>query len=141
MSANLAGLPPRFLRTPEAARFLGLSGRTLSGQTCEAFYTAIAHARPLAVGLNCALGAEQFGQTSGLFVGGFGGPAPGQIGEASVESKQQEAGSVQSDLGGRAGRPLAQPVGPGAQPARAIEQKQPQVRVLLEVGLVESLNG
>ncbi|MER8808225.1 helix-turn-helix domain-containing protein [Mesorhizobium australicum] len=29
MSANLAGLPPRFLRTPEAARFLGLSGRTL----------------------------------------------------------------------------------------------------------------
>src|SRR3546814_20492884 len=29
MSVNLAGLPPRFLRTPEAARFLGLSGRTL----------------------------------------------------------------------------------------------------------------
>ena len=29
MPANLAGLPPRFLRTPEAARFLGLSGRTL----------------------------------------------------------------------------------------------------------------
>ncbi len=29
MSANIAGLPPRFLRTPEAARFLGLSGRTL----------------------------------------------------------------------------------------------------------------
>lgn len=26
---NLAGLPPRFLRTPEAARFLGLSSRTL----------------------------------------------------------------------------------------------------------------
>lgn len=29
MSASIAGLPPRFLRTPEAARFLGLSGRTL----------------------------------------------------------------------------------------------------------------
>jgi len=29
MSANSTGLPPRFLRTPEAARFLGLSGRTL----------------------------------------------------------------------------------------------------------------
>jgi hypothetical protein len=29
MSDLLAGLPPRFLRTPEAARFLGLSGRTL----------------------------------------------------------------------------------------------------------------
>lgn len=29
MTPNLAGMPPRFLRTPEAARFLGLSGRTL----------------------------------------------------------------------------------------------------------------
>ncbi len=29
MSANPAGLPPRYLRTPEAARFLSLSGRTL----------------------------------------------------------------------------------------------------------------
>ncbi|MVF12413.1 methionine synthase [Ketobacter sp. MCCC 1A13808] len=35
------------------------SGRTLSGQTTEAFYTSIAHAKPLSVGLNCALGAEQ----------------------------------------------------------------------------------
>jgi 5-methyltetrahydrofolate--homocysteine methyltransferase len=34
------------------------SGRTLSGQTTEAFYYSIRHARPLAVGLNCALGAE-----------------------------------------------------------------------------------
>ncbi|PZR28074.1 MAG: 5-methyltetrahydrofolate--homocysteine methyltransferase [Citrobacter freundii] len=35
------------------------SGRTLSGQTLEAFYTSIAHARPLSVGLNCALGAKE----------------------------------------------------------------------------------
>ncbi|HYH15916.1 MAG TPA: homocysteine S-methyltransferase family protein [Flavisolibacter sp.] len=35
------------------------SGRTLSGQTLEAFYTSIMHARPLSVGLNCALGATQ----------------------------------------------------------------------------------
>ena len=35
------------------------SGRTLSGQTCEAFLYSIEHAKPLAVGLNCALGAEQ----------------------------------------------------------------------------------
>ncbi|MSO65554.1 MAG: methionine synthase, partial [Alphaproteobacteria bacterium] len=33
------------------------SGRTLSGQTTEAFWNAVAHARPLSVGLNCALGA------------------------------------------------------------------------------------
>lgn len=35
------------------------SGRTLSGQTLEAFYTSVAHARPLSVGLNCALGARE----------------------------------------------------------------------------------
>jgi len=35
------------------------SGRTLSGQTLEAFYTSVAHARPLSVGLNCALGAAE----------------------------------------------------------------------------------
>jgi len=34
------------------------SGRTLSGQTPEAFWNSVRHARPLAVGLNCALGAK-----------------------------------------------------------------------------------
>ena len=33
------------------------SGRTLSGQVTEAFWNSVRHARPLAVGLNCALGA------------------------------------------------------------------------------------
>jgi len=33
------------------------SGRTLSGQTIEAFWASVAHAKPLAVGVNCALGA------------------------------------------------------------------------------------
>jgi 5-methyltetrahydrofolate--homocysteine methyltransferase len=35
------------------------SGRTLSGQTLEAFYTSIRHAKPISVGLNCALGASE----------------------------------------------------------------------------------
>ncbi|KDD77116.1 homocysteine S-methyltransferase [Helicosporidium sp. ATCC 50920] len=35
-----------------------MSGRTLSGQTNEAFWNSVRHARPLAVGLNCALGAK-----------------------------------------------------------------------------------
>lgn len=35
------------------------SGRTLSGQTTEAFYNSLAHARPISIGLNCALGAEE----------------------------------------------------------------------------------
>ena len=35
------------------------SGRTLSGQTLEAFYVSVMHANPLSIGLNCALGATQ----------------------------------------------------------------------------------
>ncbi|NUR10040.1 MAG: methionine synthase [Nocardioidaceae bacterium] len=35
------------------------SGRTLSGQVTEAFWNSVRHARPLAVGLNCALGAAE----------------------------------------------------------------------------------
>lgn len=35
------------------------SGRTLSGQTLEAFYISVMHAKPLSIGLNCALGATQ----------------------------------------------------------------------------------
>ncbi|MBX9629771.1 MAG: methionine synthase [Burkholderiales bacterium] len=34
------------------------SGRTLSGQTAEAFWNSVRHARPFAIGLNCALGAK-----------------------------------------------------------------------------------
>jgi 5-methyltetrahydrofolate--homocysteine methyltransferase len=52
------------------------SGRTLSGQTLEAFYRSIAHARPLVVGINCALGAkemrpfvEELSRISEFFVG------------------------------------------------------------------------
>ncbi|PKO55447.1 MAG: methionine synthase, partial [Betaproteobacteria bacterium HGW-Betaproteobacteria-19] len=35
------------------------SGRTLSGQTAEAFWNSLAHARPISFGLNCALGAKE----------------------------------------------------------------------------------
>ncbi|MFK3826226.1 homocysteine S-methyltransferase family protein, partial [Pseudomonas yamanorum] len=35
------------------------SGRTLSGQTTEAFWNSVSHAKPLSVGLNCALGASE----------------------------------------------------------------------------------
>ena len=34
------------------------AGRTLSGQTNEAFWNSVSHAKPFAVGLNCALGAS-----------------------------------------------------------------------------------
>eukprot|EP00908_Phaeocystis_cordata_P018219 Transcript_29617.p1 GENE.Transcript_29617~~Transcript_29617.p1 ORF type:complete len:1170 (-),score=730.60 Transcript_29617:225-3734(-) len=36
-----------------------MSGRTLSGQTTEAFYVSVQHAKPVCIGLNCALGADQ----------------------------------------------------------------------------------
>ena len=35
------------------------SGRTLSGQTTEAFHNSVRHAQPISVGLNCALGAKE----------------------------------------------------------------------------------
>ncbi len=38
------------------------SGRTLSGQTTEAFYNSLRHARPLSIGLNCALGPQELRQ-------------------------------------------------------------------------------
>jgi len=36
-----------------------LSGRTLSGQTAEAFWTSVCHAQPFSIGLNCALGPSE----------------------------------------------------------------------------------
>ena len=36
-----------------------LSGRMLTGQTAEAFWHSVRHARPFAIGLNCALGAKE----------------------------------------------------------------------------------
>ncbi len=54
------------------------SGRTLSGQTLEAFYTSVMHAKPLSVGLNCALGAkemrphiEELSQIAGCYVSAY----------------------------------------------------------------------
>ena len=54
------------------------SGRTLSGQTLEAFYTSVIHARPLSIGLNCALGAkemrphiEELSQISACYVSAY----------------------------------------------------------------------
>ena len=52
-----------------------LSGRTLTGQTPEAFLNSVRHAQPFAIGLNCALGAkqlapylEELSRTAGTFV-------------------------------------------------------------------------
>ncbi|MFY9628324.1 MAG: methionine synthase [Methylocystis sp.] len=39
-----------------------LSGRTLSGQTAQAFWNSLAHAKPFSIGFNCALGAREMRQ-------------------------------------------------------------------------------
>lgn len=51
---NIAPLPIMISGTITDA-----SGRTLSGQTLEAFYVSVMHAQPLSIGLNCALGASE----------------------------------------------------------------------------------
>ncbi|HEX7037236.1 MAG TPA: methionine synthase [Pseudomonadales bacterium] len=55
LSRELGRRVPLFL----SGTITDASGRTLSGQTCEAFWYSLRHAEPLVVGLNCALGAEQ----------------------------------------------------------------------------------
>jgi 5-methyltetrahydrofolate--homocysteine methyltransferase len=54
------------------------SGRTLSGQTLEAFYVSVMHAKPLSIGLNCALGAaemrshiEELGQIAACYTSAY----------------------------------------------------------------------
>ena len=69
------------------------SGRTLSGQTLEAFYTSIMHAKPLSVGLNCALGAkemrphiEELSQIASCFVSAYPNAGlPNAMGEYDEE--------------------------------------------------------
>eukprot|EP00457_Paulinella_chromatophora_P000449 gb/GEZN01000449.1/.p1 GENE.gb/GEZN01000449.1/~~gb/GEZN01000449.1/.p1 ORF type:complete len:1289 (-),score=253.11 gb/GEZN01000449.1/:520-4386(-) len=51
---------PKYVRVPLiiSGTITDRSGRTLSGQTAEAFYISMAHTKPLAIGFNCALGAK-----------------------------------------------------------------------------------
>ncbi|MGE2713778.1 methionine synthase [Mycolicibacterium litorale] len=77
------------------------SGRTLSGQVTEAFWNSIRHARPLAVGLNCALGAPEMrpyiaemSRIADTFVSCYPNAGlPNAFGEYD-ESAQRQAGYV-----------------------------------------------
>ncbi len=64
IAATLDAFEERGINVPLfiSASISGPSGRTLSGQTVEAFWNSVRHARPLAIGLNCALGPEQLRQ-------------------------------------------------------------------------------
>lgn len=98
------GRKPVFL----SGTVVDMSGRTLSGQTTEAFWTSIEHAKPLAVGLNCALGAkdirpyiERLGRCSDSYIlcypnaglpnamGGYDQTGPEMAAEMSDLSKER----------------------------------------------------
>lgn len=55
---NASGLYP-IVPVVISGTIVDMSGRTLSGQTVEAFYLSLCHVKPLMIGLNCALGADQ----------------------------------------------------------------------------------
>ena len=63
--AALAGIEDAYVATGTrlpiiiSGTITDLSGRTLSGQTAEAFWISLRHAKPFAIGLNCALGARE----------------------------------------------------------------------------------
>ncbi len=77
------------------------SGRTLSGQTLEAFYISVMHANPISIGLNCALGADQMrphieelSQIAACYVSSYPNAGlPNAMGEYD-ESPEQMAGTV-----------------------------------------------
>jgi 5-methyltetrahydrofolate--homocysteine methyltransferase len=77
------------------------SGRTLSGQTTQAFYISIAHAEPLSVGLNCALGAdlmrpylEELSNVATCYVSCYPNAGlPNEMGEYD-ESPEKMAGTI-----------------------------------------------
>lgn len=72
------------------------SGRTLSGQTLEAFYVSVMHARPLSIGLNCALGAqemrahiEELSQIAACFISAYPNAGlPNAMGEYDEQPEQ-----------------------------------------------------
>jgi 5-methyltetrahydrofolate--homocysteine methyltransferase len=75
------------------------SGRTLSGQTTEAFWNAMRHAKPIAVGLNCALGAPEMrpylaemGRIADTFVSAYPNAGlPNAFGEYDESPESQAA--------------------------------------------------
>ena len=71
------------------------SGRTLSGQTTEAFYNSLRHANPLSIGLNCALGpdllrqyVEELSRVADVFVSAHPNAGlPNEFGEYDLGAK------------------------------------------------------
>ena len=81
------------------------SGRTLSGQTLEAFYISIRHARPFSVGINCALGArdmrpymEELSRLAECYVSSLSERRPARTPSASTTSCRTRPASCSKDF-------------------------------------------
>jgi 5-methyltetrahydrofolate--homocysteine methyltransferase len=131
------------------------SGRTLSGQTTEAFWNAMRHVKPVAVGLNCALGAPEMrpylaemSRISDTFVSAYPNAGlPNAFGEYDESPERQasyiaefaEAGLVNL-VGGCCGTTPAHI----AEIAKVVEGKQrrevPQIEVATRLSGLEPLN-
>ncbi len=80
------------------------SGRTLSGQTIDAFYVSVAHARPWCIGINCALGAadmrpylEELSRLAACWVHAYPNAGlPNAFGE--YDEKPEETGALLRDF-------------------------------------------
>ncbi|MBS43553.1 MAG: methionine synthase [Nocardioides sp.] len=114
------------------------SGRTLSGQTTEAFWNSVRHVRPLAVGLNCALGAKEMrpylaeiSRLADTFVSAYpnaGLPnAFGEYDEAAEETAALVGEFAEAGLLNMAGGCCGTTPGHVAAVARAVEGKAPRV--------------
>ncbi|MFC7503733.1 methionine synthase [Nocardioides sp. CPCC 206347] len=120
------------------------SGRTLSGQVTEAFWNAMRHAKPLAIGLNCALGAPEMrpymaeiSRIADTFVSSYPNAGlPNAFGEYD-ESPERQAGYIEEFasaglvnlVGGCCGTTPAHI----AEIAKAVEGKSPRVLPTIDV--------
>jgi len=119
------------------------SGRTLSGQTIDAFWTSIAHARPFSVGVNCALGArdmrpyvEELSRLAGCYVHCYPNAGlPNAFGEYD-EQPADTAGTLEefashrllNIVGGCCGTTPAHIAAIAAQVGRLTPRRPPQAR-------------
>jgi 5-methyltetrahydrofolate--homocysteine methyltransferase len=82
------------------------SGRTLSGQTTEAFWNSVRHAKPFAVGLNCALGAalmrpyiEEMSRVADTFVSCYPNAGlPNPMSETGYDESPETTASLLGDF-------------------------------------------
>jgi 5-methyltetrahydrofolate--homocysteine methyltransferase len=83
------------------------SGRTLSGQTTEAFWNSVRHVRPLAVGINCSLGAalmrpyiEEMARVADTYVSCYPNAGlPNPMAETGYDEKPGETARLIEDFG------------------------------------------